>query len=237
MLKMPHIHHSFLKVYFTFWLIITLAVVVPIFAGYNKSSFNTQGWAAATKRKKLTPTVMKKELATLQPEIVKLLGKSRSKALFTPADSDQINTIRETLNWLMTGLPKSPELIEPAYQAGQLFLARELFFDSVEAFSFIETQAPTSPYAPKATYLKRLAFKKMSPEDRLLLEVPSVYTAPTSLPSPTTLPATGGAVTPATTTPAPPATTTAPAVTTKPTATVPTKAVTPPAKGAVAPKK
>jgi hypothetical protein len=158
------------------------AVLLPITD--LPTTWHVQGWEAQAKKKKITAAMVKKELATLQPEIVTLLSKSRSRGLFTPEDSDKVNQIRETLNLLIGGSPKSEELVEPAYQAGQLFLARELYFDSYEAFSFIEAQFPNNAYAPKATYLKKQVLKKMPPDDKQLLEEQTTPTTPATIPPP-----------------------------------------------------
>ena len=143
------------------------------------ASWHAQGWHAEAKKKKLTAAMVKKELLTLQPEINRLLSKSRSRGLFTPEDSDKVNQIRETLNLLIGGSPKSEELVEPAYQAGQLFLARELYFDSYEAFSFIERQFPANAYATKAMFQKRMVLRKMPAEDREALEAEATATPAT----------------------------------------------------------
>ena len=149
-------------------------------------SWQAQGWHAEAKKKKLTAVMVKKELLALQPEIVRLLSKSRSRGLFTPEDADKVNEIRETLNLLIGGSPKSEELVEPAYQAGQLFLARELYFDSYEAFSFIETKFPKSAYATKALYQKKVVLRKMPAEDREALEAEATTTpaTPTTVATP-----------------------------------------------------
>jgi hypothetical protein len=143
------------------------------------ANWRAQGWQAEAKKKKLTAAMVKKELLALQPEIIRLLSKSRSRGLFTPEDSDKVNEIRETLNLLIGGSPKSEELVEPAYQAGQLFLARELYFDSYEAFSFIEAQFPKSAYATKAMYQKKVVLRKMPAEDREALEAEATTTPAT----------------------------------------------------------
>jgi hypothetical protein len=145
--------------------------------------WHVQGWQAEAKKKKMSPAMLKKEVLALQPEIVRLLGKSRSRGLFTPEDSDKVNNIRETLNLLIGSAPKAEELVEPAYQAGQLFMARELYFDSYEAFNFIQLQFPKSAYATKALFQKKVVLRKMSVEDRQALEVEADST-------PATVPAT-----------------------------------------------
>lgn len=70
--------------------------------------------------------------------------------MFSPDEVSQALDIKLQLLDLIKDYPTSELLIRPAYEAGKLFRAREMYDDAYDFYNYIQTNFPNSPYASQA---------------------------------------------------------------------------------------
>ncbi len=106
--------------------------------------------AAAKKKKSKTDLEVEKVLTPIMEELTPLSQKGASRGLFSPAEVAKAMEVKLQLLDLINSYPTSELLVKPAYEAGRLFRAREMYDDAYDFYYYIQSNFPNSPYATQA---------------------------------------------------------------------------------------
>ena len=106
----------------------------------------------AKKKKSKGPSEadLKKSLESIDKDLFELVKKSQSRTLFSPEETGALTEIRFELVDLMNHFPGNPMLTKPVYQAGRLYIAREMWKDAYEVYEFLSEKYPDNPYGLRA---------------------------------------------------------------------------------------
>lgn len=120
---------------------------------------------AMAKKKKKEPVDDSKIVAEIEEALTPinttmktLMSKVQSRLLFTPKDSDQLESLKWDLITLTQKYPTRPELVQPIYQAAALYHARDFYQDAFDLYTFLVTNHPEHPYSVRA----KLAIYKLN---------------------------------------------------------------------------
>jgi hypothetical protein len=103
--------------------------------------------AQSKKKKSKADLEVEKMLTPITQELTPLTQKSMARGLFSPNEMTQALELKLKLLDLMSDYPDSRLLAKPAYEAGQLFRAREMYYDAYDFYNYVVTNFPDSPYA------------------------------------------------------------------------------------------
>lgn len=122
-------------------LFVVLLTLILGLAGLNPA------FAAAKKKLSKADKAVQADLEPIAQDLSNLSLKASSRGLFSPSDMSKALDIKLKLLQLISDNPTSTLLPEPAYQAGRLFQAREMYDDAYDFYNFVTTNFATSPYA------------------------------------------------------------------------------------------
>lgn len=106
--------------------------------------------AASKKKKSKADAEVEKALEPIVQELTPLSLKGASRGLFSPDEVSKALDIKLKLLDLIQEYPTSTVLIKPAYEAGRLFRAREMYDDAFDFYNYILVNFPNSPYAAQS---------------------------------------------------------------------------------------
>jgi len=138
--------------------------------------------AHAKKSSKGSAKTLTKDWSELEPKLKVLMGKVQTHTLFTPEDGQSLEDLAQASQGLQEKYAKVAEFAPMLYNMAVLFKAREMYFESYDAFQTVITNYGTSPYARKAQF-QMMGLKKVMGADFDMMQASQPATTPTTAPA------------------------------------------------------